>query len=259
MNEKELSAVRGRLLRCRLLFYFFLLMIPVSALGSCLSGLLLPQQSRAFVILPTFIMPVIFIILAVLVRRPIRAAAVETAVINWADENGLQFQRRAKAAASDDVYKMGGLNEHRFHMTGEVDGTKVDVVNRHTETGVPGVVKVIAEQTEITLVAAVPAEWDFVLIPKNEMGEVNDITRGERIRFRDDPDFDDDYIIYSEKPNRVQNGLPDRFVERCLKRPEYTVIVRNGTLVVFQFNYVCSPEGYDTLLSHALALASRLK
>ncbi len=45
---------------------------------------------------------------------------------------------------------------------------------------------------------------------------------------------------------------------KCLKRPEYTVVVRRGTLVVFRFNHVCTPAGYDGLLDHALVLAAAL-
>jgi hypothetical protein len=258
MNDAELAAARGRVTRGRLVLIFCLLMVPVSAVGSCAGGFLLPENSRAFVILPALVLPVVFLIAAFFARRPGKAAAAEIALIRWADENGLTYHRRAdKKTAADRVYKMGGETELKFHMTGEVGETRVELLNRWSRSGFSEVVEVEAEQTEVALVGAVPRDLDFALIPKREMGEVNDLTTGERVRFRDDPEFDRAFIVYSENA-AIAGGLPERFVNKCLKRPEYTVVARGGTLVVFRLNFVCAPDGYDFLLDHALALAAAL-
>ena len=154
---------------------------------------------------------------------------------------------------------MGGEIERKFHMTGEVEGTRVELVNRWSRSGFAEVAEVEAEQTEAAVVGAVPREWDFAVIPKSEMGEVNDLTRGERARFRDDPEFDRAFVVYARDAPATEAGLPERFAARCRKRPEYTVVVRGGTLVVFRLNHVClPPDGYDALLDHALALAAAL-
>lgn len=258
-NDAELAAARARVTRGRLVLIFCLLMVPVSAVGSCAGGFLLPENSRAFVILPALVLPVVFLIAAFFARRPGKAAAAEIALIRWADETGLDYRRRAdKKTAADRVYKMGGETELKFHMTGEVGGTRVEFLNRWTRNELPEVMEVEAEQTEVALVGAVPRDLGFALFPKGEMGQVNDLTRGERVRFRDDPEFDRAFILYSENAAAVEGGLPERFVNKCLKRREYTVVARGGTLVVFRLNFVCAPDGYDALLDHALALAAAL-
>ncbi len=259
MNETERAAARGRVSRGRLVFIFCLLMVPASFALSCGGTIvLLPPADRAFGILPAAVLPVMFLVLAFFARRPGKAAAAEIARIDWADENGFAYHRRAKKTAADAVYAMGGEVERKFHMTGEADGTRVEFLNRWTRSGFPGVSEVEAEQTEVALVVAVSGGLDFALIPKGEMGEVNDLTRGGRVRFRDDPEFDRAFILYSEAPEGVEAGLPERFVAKCLKRPEYTVVARGGTLVVFRLNHVCNPAGYDFLLDHARALAAAL-
>jgi hypothetical protein len=258
MNDTELAAARGRVSRGRLVFFFLLLMVPASAVGSCAGAFLLPAADRAFVLLPALVLPVVFLIAAWFARRPGLAAARDVALVRWADEAGLEYRRTAKRVAADAAYRMGGEVERKHHMAGEVGGARVELVNRWSRSGFAEVAEVEAEQTEAAVAGAVPAGLDFVLIPKREMGEVNDLTRGERVRFRDDPDLDRAYIIYSEDPRGVEGGLPERFVNRCLKRPEYTVVARGGTLVVFRLNYVCTPDGYDPLLDHALALAGAL-
>ena len=259
-NDQELAAARARITRGRLVFIFCLLMIPASVAMSCGGTiLLLPAQDRAFGILPALVLPVVFLILAVFARRPGKTAAAEVELIRWADANGFQYRRRADGkVAADAVYKMGGETELKFHMTGDVGGVRVELLNRWSRSGFAEVAEVEAEQTEAALVGAVPKGLDFVVIPKGEMGEVNDLTRGERLRYRDDPEFDRAFIIYSENPDPIEAGLPERFVGRCLKRPEYTVAARRGTLLVFRLNYVCTPDGYDGLLDHALALAAAL-
>lgn len=260
-NDQELAAARGRIARGRLIFIFCLLMVPGSFAVSCGgAALFLPAQDRAFGILPALVLPVVFLIAAFFARRPGKAAAAEIEIIRWADENGFEYHRRAKGkVAADAVYKMGGETELKFHMTGDVGGADVEVLNRWSRSGFAEVAEVEAEQTEVALVGVLPKDLDFVVIPKGEMGEVNDLTRGERLRYRDDPEFDRAFIVYSENPDPVEAGLPERFVGRCLKRPEYTVAARRGTLLVFRLNYVCTPEGYDGLLDHALALAAALR
>ncbi|MFO0800377.1 MAG: hypothetical protein U0804_23155 [Gemmataceae bacterium] len=260
MNDAELVAARGRITRGRFVFVFCLLMVPASFVLSCGGTiLLLPAQDRAFGLLPAVVLPVLFLVAAVFARRPGRAAAVEVELIRWADSNGFHYRRRAAGAvAADAVYKMGDENERKFHMTGEVGGVRVELLNRWTRSGFSEVAEVEAEQTEAALVGVLPREIDFVLLPKSEMGEVIDLTRGERLRFRDDPEFDRAFIVYSENPAPIEGGLPERFVGRCLKRPEYTVAARRGTLLVFRLNYVCTPDGYDSLLDHTLALAAAL-
>lgn len=260
MNDAELAAARGRVTRGRFVFLFCLLMVPASFAASCGGTiLLLPAQDRAFGILPALVLPVVFVIAALFARRPGNAAAAEVELIRWADDNGFHYHRRAAGkAAADAVYKMGGENVLKFHMTGDVGGVRVELLNRWSRSGFAEVAEVEAEQTEAGLVGVLPAGLDVVVIPKGEMGQVNDLTRGERQRFRADPEFDRAFIVYSENPAAIAGGLPDRFVNRCLKRPEYTVAVRGGTLLVFRLNYVCTPAGYDALLDHALALAAAL-
>jgi hypothetical protein len=259
-NDQELAAARGRITRGRLMFIFCLLMVPASIALSCGGSiLLLPEQNRAFGILPAFLLPVVFLILAFFARRPGKAAAAEVELIRWADENGFAYRRRADGkVAADAVYTMGGENDRKFHMTGELGGVRVELLNRWSRSGFAEVAEAEAEQTEAALVGVLPKGLDFVVIPKAEMGEVNDLTRGERLRFRDDPEFDRAFVVYSENPDPVEGGLPERFVARCLKRPEYTVAARRGTLLVFRLNYVCTPDGYDALLDHALGLAGAL-
>ncbi len=258
-NDAELAAARGRVTRGWLVLIFCLLMVPVSAVGSCAGAFLLPENNRAFVILPAFVLPVVFLIAAFFARRPRKAAAAEVAVIRWADENGFVYHRRADGkTAADRVYNMGGRTERKFHMTGEVGGTRVELLNRWTRNELPEVMEVEAEQTEVAIVGSVPRELDFALVPKREMGEVNDLTTGDRVRFRDDPELDRAFIVYSENAAAIEGGLPERFVNKCLKRPEYTVVARGGTLVVFRLNYVCGADGYDFLLDHGLALAAAL-
>lgn len=259
-NDQELAAARGRITRGRLIFIFCLLMVPASFAMSCGGTiLLLPAQDRAFGILPALVLPVVFLILAFFARRPGKAAAAEVEIIRWADGNGFEYRRKADGkVAADAVYKMGGENRLKFHMTGDVSGVRVELVNRWSRSGFAEVAEVEAEQTEAALVGVLPKGLDFVVIPKDEMGQVNDLTRGERLRYRDDPEFDRAFIIYSENPDPIEAGLPERFVGRCLKRPEYTVAARRGTLLVFRLNYVCTPAGYDGLLDHALALAAAL-
>lgn len=260
MNDLELAAARGRITRGRLIFIFCLLMVPASFAMSCGGTiLLLPAQDRAFGILPAFVLPVVFLVLAFFARRPPLAAAAEVQIIRWADDNGFEYHRRAKGkVAADGVYKMGGEVELKFHMTGDVGGVRVEVVNRWSRSGFAEVAEVEAEQTEVALVGVLPNGLDFVVIPKGEMGEINDLTRGERLRFRDDPEFDRAFIVYSEDPDEIEGGLPERFADRCLKRPEYTAAARRGTLLVFRLNHVCTPAGYDGLIDHALALAAAL-
>jgi hypothetical protein len=260
-NDAELAAARGRVTRGKLVFLFCLLMVPASAVASCGgAAALLPPQDRAFGLLPALVLPVVFLIAAFFARRPPKAAAAEVALVRWADENGFVYHRRATGKpAAERAYKMGGEIEWKFHMAGEVGGTRVELVNRWSRNGFAGVAEVEAEQTEAVLVGAVPADLDFALLPKGEMGEVNDLTRGERARFRDDPEFDRAFIVYARDAEAVEAGLPERFAARCRKRPEYTVVVRGGTLVVFRLNHVClPPDGYDALLDHALALAAAL-
>lgn len=259
MNDTELAAARGRVSRGRLVFIFCLLMVPASAVGSCAGGFLLPEQNRAFVILPALVLPVVFLIAAFFARRPGEAAAAEIERIHWADENGFAYRRTAAGkTAAERVYKMGGEVRLKFHMTGDVGGTRVELVNRWSRSGFAEVAEVEAEQTEAALVGAVAAGLDLAVLPKREMGEVNDLTSGERARFRADPEFDRAFIVYGKDAQALEAGLPERFVTRCLKRPEYTVVARGGTLLVFRLNYVCNPAGYDDLLDHALGLAAAL-
>ncbi|QDU20098.1 hypothetical protein [Urbifossiella limnaea] len=259
MNDAELAAARGRITRGRIIFLFCLLMAPASFVLSCCCTLFFPPEvDLAFGLMPALVLPVVFLIAAFFARRPVKAAAAEVELIRWADENGFRYRRRAEKTAADAVYTMGGENERKYHMTGEVGGGRVEVLNRWSRSGFSEVVEVEAEQTEAALVGVLPRELDFVLLPKGEMGEVLDLTRGERLRFRDDPEFDRAFIVYSENPDSIEGGLPERFVVRCLKRPEYTVAARLGTLLVFRLNYVCTPDGYDSLLDHTLALAAAL-
>jgi hypothetical protein len=260
-NDAERAAARGRASRGNLLFLVLLLMTPASVALSCGGAVaVLPPQDRAFGLLPAVVLPVVFLIAAFSARRLPRAAKAELVLIDWADENGLAYRRQADAGkpAADRVYRMGGEVARKYHMTGDVGGTRVEFVNRWSRTGFGDVIAVEAEQTEAAVVGAVPAGWDVAVIPKPEMAQVHDLTRGERVRFRDDPEFDRAFVVYSEVPDPVEVGLPARFRDRCLDRPEDTVVVRGGTLVVFRLNYVCGPAGYDELLDHALALAAAL-
>jgi hypothetical protein len=259
-NDQELAAARGRVTRGQLGFLFCVLMVPASFMLSCCGTLQFPPEvDLAFGLVPALVLPVVFLIAAVFARRPVAAAAAEIDLIHWADDNGLAYHRRAAGkVAADAVYKMGGENVLKFHMTGDVGGVRVELLNRWSRSGFAEVAEVEAEQTEAALVGVLPAGLDFVVIPKGEMGEVNDLTRGERLRYRADPEFDQAFIVYSENPDPIESGLPERFVTRCLKRPEYTVAARRGTLLVFRLNHVCTPAGYDALLDHALKLAAAL-
>ncbi len=209
-NDQELAAARGRITRGRLVFLFCLLMVPGSFAASCGGTLLLlPAQDRAFGILPALVLPVVFLIAAVFARRPGKAAAAEVEIIRWADENGLTYSRHAKGKpVAEGVYKMGGEIEWKFHMTGDVGGTQVELVNRWSRSGFAEVAEVEAEQTEAALLGAVSADFDVAVIPKGELGEVNDLTRGERLRYRDDPEFDRAFVVYSQHPDPIEAGLP---------------------------------------------------
>jgi hypothetical protein len=260
MNDAELASAAGRVSRRKLAVGVCLLMSPLSVVGSCAGAIAFLQPTdRAFAILPVFVLPVAFLCGAWLARSSLRVAKNELGIARWADDNGLSFRRRAggKTAAAG-VYKMAGDIRWTFHMAGEVGGTRVEFVNRGWRLDIPEVAEAETDQTEVVLLDAVPRDLDFALIPKREDGSIHDLTTGERVRFRDDAEFDRGFVVWSERPEGIDAGLPDRFVTRCLKRREFTVVARHGSLLVFRLNHVFTADGYDALLDHALGLAAAL-
>lgn len=260
MNDAELASAAGRVSRCKLAVVICLLMVPLSVVGSCAGAIVFLQPSdRAFAILPVFVLPVAFLCGAWLARSSLKVARNELGIARWADDNGLSFRRRGdEKTAAGRVYKMIGDIRWTFHMAGDVGGTRVEFVNRGWRLDIPEVAEAETDQTDVVLTGAVPRDLDFALIPKLEDGSITDLTTGERVRFRDDAEFDRAFVIWSDRPSGIDAGLPDRFVNRCLQRPEFTAVARGGSLLVFRLNHVCTTDGYDALLDHALGLAAAL-
>jgi len=258
-NAFDLTFLRKRYRRTRLLFYFFLLLIPIGCGGSMGSCMVTSPQGRK--------MPAVIVVFGalfmgglggvLLMRFDLRRYGRPVELGELAQRLGLSFEIDPPPWHYSDLTPVLRAQGYLVPLllSGRLEGVPVLALDLALPNDAPG-----KGQTAVVLPFHAVGVPDFLLRPRTlliRLHLVLGITRP--LELLGQPDFNRRFVLVGPEPEALPARFSAEVVELCLSQPRLTAVVKGGLLALFSARRLAKAQELPGLFEHARKLATALR
>jgi hypothetical protein len=268
LNEQALAAAQTRFGRWNLMFWGFVLLIPLGVILPCVAGIVAYRvagdEYSAPIVLSAFVWPIFGVAGALLVRGARARAKRSLALVQFAESFGLRFEPRPakeKYAFIKDVSFMA--EPHTQSVTNYLEGTAGRwplVVFDYAYAYLWGTVSEIGEQTIATFLSGFDHLPPLGVIPISTMGKIENffLGKGDTIAFPHEPSFSRCFAVVGDDEAAILRCLNRELIDLLLSDRLLTLIVEDGRLLVFRRLTYIRAEHFQAFLAQAHRVAELL-
>jgi hypothetical protein len=264
-NAAILASLRFRRIRTFVLFYAFILLMPLGCACPCALAVAIDHNTTRTVLgVTAFLLPFVglggMLLMMTDINRYGRMLAVARKVdalgfvyTDWPREPKYAFMRGLRLFSHANVHVATNLFEGAY---GDYEVTGMD----YSYTLGFGRYQIAHDQTVVVLHDAVRGIPNFVLSPRGLVDKVLPWLGERGIELAGEKAFNKQFVLGGGlRGGEVADYFTPEVIDLCLADPDLTAEVNDGTLIVYRRGKVLPAGGIEPLLREAVALAEALR
>ncbi len=265
MNDEILASLRFRRIRTMVLFYAFIVLMPLGCICPCSLAFAIPHDTTRTVLgVIAFLLPFVGLGGTLLMMGDMSRYAKMYAVARTADELGFAYTDYPKEKKYAFLRSLRLFRDQNFdaadnYFAGKYKGFDVAGLNYGIALGF-GRYQTVFTQTVIILYDAVPDVPDFVLSPRGLLQKFIPWLSGHRIEVPGEDKFNKEFALGGGlREDEVADHFTEDVIDLFLAERDLSAELADGTLVVCRRNTIASAQGIEPLLKLAVKVARALR
>jgi hypothetical protein len=265
VNDAAIASLRRRRRRARTLLLVFLALMPVGCVGPLSLFTLVPEgKAQTVLVVAALLLPFVGLGGALLMWGDRSKYTRALALAEQAEQLGLRFTEKPGKEEWEWLRALrtyGHADEHagaRNLLAGTMAGSGVTVMDYTFVIGF-GKGRDICDQTVFALDSAAAGVPNFFLGPRGWLDKLARLFGGGGIEIPGEPEFAKRFVLAGDDEEAIRRCLTPTVIQMCLRQPDRTVEVREGSVVVQRYKKLAAPDQYPEVLTELGNLAKVLR